>query len=91
MLSKTNMVDFAMEIHKELHGAPPPAMAAKRDEVTKAMQALKEEAGPILALVEDGARGRAEGGALLQHGYLSAQLSITTQHPKRFAGTRSRS
>ena len=42
VLFKTNMVDFAMDIYKELHGTKdvPASMSARRDEVVATMQAL---------------------------------------------------
>ena len=81
VLGKTNMVDAAMEVHKELHGAPPPAMAAKRDEALKALQALRDEVKPILDLVTDAARvSELKAERCYNMGYLSSQLSITPQH-----------
>ena len=48
------MVDFAMDIYKELHGSKPPAsLSAKREKVVADMQALRDQVAPILDLVTD--------------------------------------
>ena len=82
VLNKTNMLDYAMEIYRELHKSEVPAdMTARRDEVFGTMEALKDEVKPILELLQD--HGRV---AELKHercftqAYLQSQLQISPQH-----------
>eukprot|EP00008_Paramoeba_atlantica_P006530 CAMPEP_0201475208 /NCGR_PEP_ID=MMETSP0151_2-20130828/659_1 /ASSEMBLY_ACC=CAM_ASM_000257 /TAXON_ID=200890 /ORGANISM="Paramoeba atlantica, Strain 621/1 / CCAP 1560/9" /LENGTH=439 /DNA_ID=CAMNT_0047855241 /DNA_START=103 /DNA_END=1422 /DNA_ORIENTATION=- len=52
LLSKTNMVDFAMEIWAEVHGEEPPEeMLKRREEVISNLMAIQEQCGPLLHLV----------------------------------------
>jgi translation initiation factor 3 subunit E len=56
LLSNTNMLDYALEIHTELHGAdadPPQELLERREQVLVVLQALQEEAGPILGILDD--------------------------------------
>jgi translation initiation factor 3 subunit E len=56
LLSHTNMVDYALEIHVELHGddvAPPPELLERREQVLVVLQALQEAAGPVLQVLDD--------------------------------------
>jgi len=83
VLFKTNMVDFAMDIYKELHGTKdvPADMSAKRDSVVAAMQALREEVAPILDLVSDAGRvNELKMERCFTQAYLQQQLNITPQH-----------
>lgn len=83
ILLKTNMVDFAVDVHKELHNgaAAPAAMTARRAEVVATMGSIKEEVAPILALVQD--QGRVQelkAERCFTQAYLQQQLNITPQH-----------
>jgi translation initiation factor 3 subunit E len=83
VLFKTNMLDFAMDIYKELHGTKevPGSMAARRDEVMKTMEALKEEVAPILEIVSDPGRvSELKAEKCFNQAYLQQQLNITPQH-----------
>ncbi|CAM0875893.1 unnamed protein product [Alopecurus aequalis] len=53
LLSGTNMVDYAMDIHKSLHGTEdvPAAMVARRSEVVERLGTLKEAVAPIVAFL----------------------------------------
>eukprot|EP00009_Paramoeba_aestuarina_P008910 CAMPEP_0201508572 /NCGR_PEP_ID=MMETSP0161_2-20130828/1903_1 /ASSEMBLY_ACC=CAM_ASM_000251 /TAXON_ID=180227 /ORGANISM="Neoparamoeba aestuarina, Strain SoJaBio B1-5/56/2" /LENGTH=429 /DNA_ID=CAMNT_0047903287 /DNA_START=78 /DNA_END=1367 /DNA_ORIENTATION=- len=52
LLSKTNMVDFAMEIHQEVHGeAAPEEMVKRREEVIAKIPQTQQQAGSLLELV----------------------------------------
>jgi len=55
VVSRTNMVDFAMDIYKKVNaGKPVPAeMTSKHDEVMATQKALKEDAAPLLDLLAD--------------------------------------
>jgi len=83
VLFKTNMLDYAIEIHQDLHKQQevPANMTARKQEVLANMTALKDEVGPILELLQD--QGRV---AELKHercftqAYLQQQLGITPQH-----------
>ena len=85
VLSKTNMLDFAMDIYKEAHGvgaAPPAALSqARRDEVVSTMRALREEAAPILEVVNDAGRvAELKAERCFNQAYLQQNLNITPQH-----------
>jgi translation initiation factor 3 subunit E len=53
VLSKTNMVDFAMEIWQKMNGGlePPVEMKERREEVIKQLISIQQQCGPILAVV----------------------------------------
>jgi translation initiation factor 3 subunit E len=56
LLSNTNMLDYALDIHAELHGAnadPPLELLERREQVLVVLQALQVEAGPILSILDD--------------------------------------
>lgn len=56
LLSHTNMLDYALEIHAELHGddvPPPPEILERREQVLVVLQALQDAAGPVLQLLDD--------------------------------------
>jgi len=53
-LSKTNMLDSAMETHVALHGGEPPQeMIERREKVLMVLAALKEECLPITQVLEN--------------------------------------
>ena len=83
ILLKTNMLDSAVDLFKETNkgASPPESMTKKRDEVVKAMQALKEEVAPILSLVTDTGRvSELKAERCFNIAYLQQQLNITPQH-----------
>ena len=53
LLGGTNMVDYAMDIHKSLHGTEdvPAAMAARRSKVIERFRTLQEAVAPIVAFL----------------------------------------
>lgn len=55
LLSNTNMLDYAIDIHMELFpdSEPAPELSERREKVFMVLQALHEEASPILAVLED--------------------------------------
>ena len=55
LLSGTNMVDYAMDIHKSLHGTDdvPADMVARRSEVVARLRTLDEAAAPIVAFLSN--------------------------------------
>lgn len=54
LLSNTNMVDYAIDIHQELHGSDPPEeLVVRRDQVLMVLQALQVQAGPLLKVMGD--------------------------------------
>eukprot|EP00013_Stygamoeba_regulata_P005485 CAMPEP_0177637292 /NCGR_PEP_ID=MMETSP0447-20121125/4895_1 /TAXON_ID=0 /ORGANISM="Stygamoeba regulata, Strain BSH-02190019" /LENGTH=424 /DNA_ID=CAMNT_0019139213 /DNA_START=21 /DNA_END=1295 /DNA_ORIENTATION=+ len=55
LLSKTNMVDFASEIHKSLHKSEdvPPEMLANREVIVNKLKTSQQEAGPLLQLLDN--------------------------------------
>uniref|UniRef100_A0ACD5WHN4 Uncharacterized protein n=1 Tax=Avena sativa TaxID=4498 RepID=A0ACD5WHN4_AVESA len=55
LLSGTNMVDYAMDIHKSLHGTEevPADMVARRSEVVERLRSLQEAVGPIVAFLSN--------------------------------------
>lgn len=55
LLGKTNMVDYAMEIHRTLYNTDkvPQAMSDKRDEVVRKLKVLEEAAKPITDFLQD--------------------------------------
>lgn len=55
VLRDTNMLDYALEVHADLHGdgvAPPSEMIQKREEVLIVMRALQDAAGPVLNVLD---------------------------------------
>tara|TARA_B100001057_G_scaffold491160_1_gene580845 strand:- start:115 stop:1308 length:1194 start_codon:yes stop_codon:yes gene_type:complete len=61
LLEKTNMVDFALDIHKELRGAGAPAPAAlmeRREEVVAKLGALQGEVAGLIEFLQDEARAQ---------------------------------
>ena len=52
LLSKTNMIDFAADIYKSLHGAKeaPAEMTKRREEVISNLQELQQKAAKVVAL-----------------------------------------
>lgn len=54
LLSNTGMVDYAIDTHKELYGTEAPEeLVTRRDKVIMALQALEEDASPLLRIVGD--------------------------------------
>eukprot|EP00775_Hariotina_reticulata_P011661 gene11661-11804_t len=54
LLQNTNMVDFAMDIHKELYGADvPEVMKKRREEVVSRLRTLQKAVQPIMACLSD--------------------------------------
>eukprot|EP00171_Calliarthron_tuberculosum_P019228 IDg19228t1 len=54
LISNTNMVDYAIEIHTDLYGTEPPKdLVNRREMVLMGMDALQEDAGPLLQLLND--------------------------------------
>ncbi|CAM0870514.1 unnamed protein product [Alopecurus aequalis] len=53
LLGGTNMVDYAMDIHRSLHGTEdaPAAMVARRSEVVERLRTLQEAVAPIVAFL----------------------------------------
>lgn len=82
-IMRTNMIDLALDIHKESKGSDvhQKELTKRREEVIVNMTRLNEEVKPILELVQDPARVeelRRE--KLFNQAYLQQQLSITPQH-----------
>jgi translation initiation factor 3 subunit E len=83
VLFKTNMVDLAMDIYKELHSSStvPETMNARRAEVVGLMTELQEEVQPILELVQDqGKVLELRNEKLFNAAYLQQQFQITPGH-----------
>ncbi|KQK20343.1 eukaryotic translation initiation factor 3 subunit E [Brachypodium distachyon] len=55
LLSGTNMVDYAMDIHKSLHGTDdvPADMVARRSEVVARLRTLDEAAAPLVGFLSN--------------------------------------
>jgi translation initiation factor 3 subunit E len=55
LLSGTNMVDYAMDIHKSLHGTDdvPEDMVKRRSEVVSRLRSLDEAAAPLVAFLQN--------------------------------------
>ncbi|CAI5934178.1 unnamed protein product [Closterium sp. NIES-65] len=55
LLGRTNMVDYAMDIHKSLHHSEevPPAMVERRGEVVSRLKTLEEAAAPLVAFLQN--------------------------------------
>jgi translation initiation factor 3 subunit E len=54
LLSKTCMVDFAKEVHTQLHGTEvPQAMEARREAIIADLERLQEEAAPLVDIIDD--------------------------------------
>ncbi|CAI5469533.1 unnamed protein product [Closterium sp. Yama58-4] len=55
LLARTNMVDYAMDIHKSLHHSEevPPAMVERRGEVVSRLKSLEEAAAPLVAFLQN--------------------------------------
>eukprot|EP01135_Chromosphaera_perkinsii_P006531 Nk52_evm3s539 gene=Nk52_evmTU3s539 len=55
LLSKTNMVDFAMDIHKQLHNTEdvPKELKDKREVVVENLKSLHAEVTPLIELLND--------------------------------------
>ena len=55
LLQRTNMVDFAMDIHKELTGGEevPPEMVARRNEVVARLRHLQKAVEPIITCLSN--------------------------------------
>lgn len=56
LLSNTNMLDYALEIHAEIHGSdaePPAELLERREQVLVVLQALQEASAPMLAVLDD--------------------------------------
>jgi hypothetical protein len=57
LLSNTNMVDFAMDIHRKLHETEPPAtFATKRAAVLARLKELNALCAPLVRLLQDQAK-----------------------------------
>ncbi len=83
VLSRTNMVDFAMDIYKSLHSTDqvPPNLTDRREQVVANMASLEAEVAPILELVKDVARvAELQREHCFTQAYLASELSITPQH-----------
>ena len=79
LLSNTNMVDYAIEIHHELHDSEPPVeLVERRDKVLMALQALQEDAGHLIDIManEELMAELTEGGNF-NLDYLSREHDIT--------------
>eukprot|EP00735_Rhodelphis_limneticus_P001002 TRINITY_DN11547_c0_g1::TRINITY_DN11547_c0_g1_i1::g.22095::m.22095 TRINITY_DN11547_c0_g1::TRINITY_DN11547_c0_g1_i1::g.22095 ORF type:complete len:449 (+),score=133.34,sp/B5DGH9/EIF3E_SALSA/56.51/3e-170,eIF3_N/PF09440.5/5.3e-38,eIF3_N/PF09440.5/7.4e+03,PCI/PF01399.22/37,PCI/PF01399.22/8.9e+03,PCI/PF01399.22/4.3e-17,PCI_Csn8/PF10075.4/0.034 TRINITY_DN11547_c0_g1_i1:44-1348(+) len=57
LLSKTNMLDFAMEIYRTLHKTEevPQTLKERREQVVHQLKELQAQCGPLLRLLEDSA------------------------------------
>lgn len=56
LLSNTGMVDYAIETHVDLFNTDPPEeLVTRRDKVIMALQALQEDASPLLSIIGDDA------------------------------------
>ncbi|KAK1277699.1 hypothetical protein QJS04_geneDACA022242 [Acorus gramineus] len=57
LLSKTNMVDYAMDIHKSLYHTEdvPQDMVERRSEVVGRLKSLEESAAPLISFLQDAA------------------------------------
>ena len=55
LLSKTNMIDFAADIYKSLHGAKeaPAEMTKRREEVIANLQELQQKAAKVVAFLSN--------------------------------------
>lgn len=54
LLSNTGMVDYAIETHQELYDSDPPEeLVTRRDQVLLALQALGDDASPLLSVMEN--------------------------------------
>ncbi|GJP57040.1 hypothetical protein CLOM_g16078 [Closterium sp. NIES-68] len=55
LLARTNMVDYAMDIHKSLHHSDqvPPSMVERRGEVVSRLKSLEEAAAPLVAFLQN--------------------------------------
>eukprot|EP00245_Coleochaete_scutata_P003740 TRINITY_DN155_c1_g1_i1.p1 TRINITY_DN155_c1_g1~~TRINITY_DN155_c1_g1_i1.p1 ORF type:complete len:445 (+),score=113.80 TRINITY_DN155_c1_g1_i1:60-1337(+) len=55
LLAKTNMVDYAMDIHKNLYNSDevPPAMEAKRSEVIQKLNQQEQAASSLIQFLQD--------------------------------------
>lgn len=53
VISNTSMIDYAIDIHRELHGVsdPPKELVDRREQVLAVLQALQDVAGPILQVI----------------------------------------
>jgi translation initiation factor 3 subunit E len=83
LLQSTNMVDFAMDIHKALYVTDevPPEMRERRSEVVTRLRSLQTESGPILNCLSNDEvikHFRAEKGYNLQ--FLKEELGIGPEH-----------
>merc|ERR1719217_1803271 len=75
LLSKTNMVDYTVEVYKEVNGSSAPQeMSARRGEGMKSME-------PLLDIVSDAGRvAELKAERCFNQAYLAQQHSITPQH-----------
>jgi len=83
ILSRTNMVDFAMDIHKKVNpNEPVPAeMSTQREAVMAKMQTLRDEAAPLLDILSNGSlvsSMRSE--RCFNLAYLQEHHNITLEH-----------
>ncbi len=54
LISNTNMIDYAIDIHTELYETEPPEeLVNRREMVLMAMQALEEDAAPLLRILNN--------------------------------------
>ncbi|XP_066342785.1 eukaryotic translation initiation factor 3 subunit E-like isoform X4 [Miscanthus floridulus] len=55
LLNGTNLVDYAMDIHKSLHGTDdvPEDMVKRRAEVVSRLRSLEEAAAPLVAFLQN--------------------------------------
>ena len=83
LLFKTNMLDLAMDIYRELHAgqAVPSSMSTRRDEVVANMTALREDVAPILAIVSDHGRvAELKAERCFNLGFLTQHHNISEAH-----------
>lgn len=78
LISNTNMVDYAIDIHKELYGTDPPQeLVQRREMVLMGMEALQEDAGPLLQILNnDDLMAELMSNGKFTMDYLSEEFSI---------------
>jgi hypothetical protein len=85
LLNGTNMVEYAIELYKELHGTNQPSqeLSDRREAVLLKLQQVQEKANPIIAIIREDdivqklKADRAQNIAFLQVGYLSVPSFAT--------------
>eukprot|EP00211_Chloroparvula_japonica_P002264 CAMPEP_0119148204 /NCGR_PEP_ID=MMETSP1310-20130426/41488_1 /TAXON_ID=464262 /ORGANISM="Genus nov. species nov., Strain RCC2339" /LENGTH=429 /DNA_ID=CAMNT_0007140229 /DNA_START=74 /DNA_END=1363 /DNA_ORIENTATION=- len=92
LLSKTNMVDFAMEIWSKRHDnpTPPEEMVKRREEVIQNLLSIQDQCGNILALITPESEDQEciadtlIREKLFDMAYLSEEYGVTQEHLKGF-------